>query len=305
MTPIQVQKKHTYTGHNDCLYTLERLDEFCFFSAGGDGMVVRWDLRDPDNGDLMVKVPSSVYALSFYSASGILVVGQNFSGIHLIEVSTKKEIGSLALTSSQIFDIQTSEKGIYVTTGDGELILVNWELQVLNKQKLTDKSGRTITIHPERDELAVGYSDNFIRLFDASTLEFQLGFEAHSISVFTLKYHPGLPVLISGSRDAKLKFWDIDNNYQLLETVAAHMYAINHIEFSPDAQHFVSCSMDKSIKVWDANQFKLLKVIDKARHAGHATSVNKLLWMNHQNQLLSCSDDRTISQWDINFASEL
>jgi WD40 repeat protein len=57
--------------------------------------------------------------------------------------------------------------------------------------------------------------------------------------------------------------------------------------------------MDKSIKVWDLEELKLLKVIDKARHAGHGTSVNKLLW--NTNMLLSASDDRSISAWDMEF----
>jgi len=59
--------------------------------------------------------------------------------------------------------------------------------------------------------------------------------------------------------------------------------------------------MDKSIKVWDAETFQLLKVIDKARHAGHGTSINKVLWTNFNNLLLSASDDRSISTWDIKF----
>ena len=59
--------------------------------------------------------------------------------------------------------------------------------------------------------------------------------------------------------------------------------------------------MDKSIKVWDAETFQLLKVIDKARHAGHGTSVNRLLWTNHNNLLVSASDDRSISIWDLTF----
>ncbi|MFT7151210.1 MAG: WD40 repeat protein, partial [Nonlabens sp.] len=63
----------------------------------------------------------------------------------------------------------------------------------------------------------------------------------------------------------------------------------------------VTCSMDKSIKVWDAETFQLLKVIDKARHAGHGTSINKVLWTNFNNLLLSASDDRSISTWDIKF----
>jgi WD40 repeat protein len=59
--------------------------------------------------------------------------------------------------------------------------------------------------------------------------------------------------------------------------------------------------MDKSIKVWLSDELKLLKVIDKARHAGHGTSVNKLLWTDYRNQLASASDDRTISLWEIIF----
>jgi WD40 repeat protein len=63
--------------------------------------------------------------------------------------------------------------------------------------------------------------------------------------------------------------------------------------------------MDKSIKVWDLREMRLLKVIDKARHAGHGTSVNKLLWSSFGNQLVSGSDDRSISVWDIQFDSNI
>jgi WD40 repeat protein len=55
------------------------------------------------------------------------------------------------------------------------------------------------------------------------------------------------------------------------------------------------------VKIWDAESFKLFKVIDRARHAGHGTSVNKLLWTKYDNQIVSASDDRTISIWKINF----
>jgi WD40 repeat protein len=81
----------------------------------------------------------------------------------------------------------------------------------------------------------------------------------------------------------------------------AHMYAINSISINSSNDLLVTCSMDKSIKVWDLDSFKLLKVIDKSRHAGHATSVNKVLWTDHQDQIVSCSDDRKISVWELKF----
>jgi WD40 repeat protein len=104
--------------------------------------------------------------------------------------------------------------------------------------------------------------------------------------------------LVSGSRDAQLKFWNSDD-YLLSENIVAHLYAINYLYFKDDGKFLVSCSMDKSIKIWDAVGKKLLKVIDKARNAGHGTSINKVIWSTYQGQVISVSDDRTISIWQI------
>jgi len=300
---ISVNKLNTLTGHNDCIYTLERsTSDNLFFSGAGDGMVVQWDLNDSENGQLIAQVPNSIYALKYSPRTGILGVGQNYEGIHLIDVASQKEIGSIKFTEGAIFDIQILDKFLIIGTGNGELIILDpAKFSIVKKLKLSEKSIRSIAVHPLGHQLAAGLSDNSIKIIDLKNLKIEKEINAHQNSVFTLKYFPGTSLLISGSRDAHLKVWDSEKNYESVTSIVAHMYAINHLEFSPDNKHFVTCSMDKSIKVWDANQFKLLKVIDKARHAGHGTSVNKLLWTNFNNQLVSCSDDRSISVWDINF----
>lgn len=299
MGSITVKKQHTLTGHKDCLYTLCKYTDSQFFSAGGDGMVVLWDLEHPETGQMIVKVPTSVYALSYQAERNLLVVGQNFSGIHLVDVEQKKEVGSLALTDKAIFDIQTTEEAIYVSTGGGEVFKINWQLEIESQDQFTQVSARTIALSPERGEMAVGFSDHHIRILSMQDLSLIRAFKAHEISVFSVRYHPQMPLLLSASRDARIKLWDVDHDYQQVEEVVGHMYAINHMDFSASGDLFVTCSMDKSIKVWDASKIKLLKVIDKARHAGHATSVNKLLWMNYRDWLVSCSDDRTISVWEV------
>ena len=77
------------------------------------------------------------------------------------------------------------------------------------------------------------------------------------------------------------------------------MFTINHLAFSPDGRLLATCSMDKSIKLWDADTLALLRVVDRARHAGHGTSVNKLFWPGTQNRLVSCSDDRSLAVWQV------
>jgi WD40 repeat protein len=302
MSTVQVQRLHSLTGHRDCVYTLERSsDNTVFFSGSGDGMVVAWNLQEPENGTLIAKLPNSVYALAYDNKTDLLMAGHNYEGIHFVDWQNKKEVGSLQLTKSFIFDLKMINGRMFVACGDGEVLRVDTgNRNVLQRVRLSEKSARTIACHERSGDVAVGYSDNVIRVFDEN-LKLKKEWLAHTNSVFSLRYFPGSPYLISGSRDARLKVWDVKANYSMAAEVVAHMYAINHIEFSPDGKHFVTCSMDKSIKVWDLEKLQLLKVIDRARHAGHGTSVNKLLWTSFNNQLLSASDDRTISVWHIIF----
>lgn len=301
MTKLQVTRLHSLTGHRDCVYSLQSSGTpSLFFSGAGDGMVVKWDLENPESGELIAKLPNSVYALHVQPASDLLIVGHNYDGIHFLDWKTKTEVGSLQLTKAAIFDIQSYNDFIFVATGDGALMKVTSEARVAVEVRHSEKSARTIAINPKAGELAVGYSDNFIRVFDLDSLALKHEWQAHTNSVFALQYTRDYSFLISGSRDARLKVWDVNTAYVQAAEIVAHLFAINHLEFSPSGKHFVTCSMDKSIKVWDTEHLKLLKVIDKARHAGHGTSVNKLLWTSHHNQLVSASDDRTLSVWDFN-----
>jgi WD repeat-containing protein 61 len=300
MQGIQVQKVGVYTGHKDSIYTLEKgMSDTAFYTSGADGMVVSWDLTIPDDGVLIAKLPNSVYALHVDTANNELFVGQNFEGIHVIDTLTNTEKRSAQITKSAIFDIKKINDWLLVATGDGYLIVLEAsDLSVIAKLKITDSSIRVMALHPDKKQLALGSSDHTIRIVDLPSLRILKTVEGHSNSVFTLAYAPGGAVLLSGSRDAQLKVWDA-HTYAALDSIAAHMYSINHIAYSPSGKYFVTASMDKSIKVWDAVQFKLLKVIDKSRHAGHATSINKLLWTAHANSILSVSDDRTISVWNV------
>ncbi|GAB4471475.1 MAG: hypothetical protein OHK0057_15120 [Thermoflexibacter sp.] len=299
MGKITVQKYHLLTGHRDSIYALVQGNATTeVFSAGSDGFVVKWDLKDTENGFLIARFPNSVYAIYFVKGANRLIVGQNYAGVHLLNLENNKEIASASITQSAIFDILLYEETLFVGCGDGTLSVLNVNNLTTNIHiKFSEKSIRCMAINPILRELAVGYSDCFIRILDLNTLALKHEIHAHQSSVFSLRYSPDYQYLLSGSRDAHLKIWEVNNNYSLRESIVAHLFTINHIAYHPTLPYFATCSKDKSIKLWNAQQFKLLKVIDRARHAGHSTSVNKLLWVD--NLLLACSDDKSISIWDV------
>ncbi len=148
MGTIQVSKRHSFTGHRDCVYALQPGGRpHLFFSGAGDGLVVQWDLQNPGDGEPVAKLPHSVYALLHLADKKLLAAaGQNFSGIHLIDYQNKKEVASLQLTSSYIFDIQSFENDFVIGTGDGTLIVVDVENWAVKKRiVVSEKSARAIS----------------------------------------------------------------------------------------------------------------------------------------------------------------
>src|SRR5688500_12165434 len=100
MTQVQIKRLHSLKGHRDAVYTLHGArDSQYFFSGSGDGMVVRWNLEEPENGDLIARLPNSVYALHYVAIPDVLIAGHNYEGIHLLDWQNKKEVASLKLTT--------------------------------------------------------------------------------------------------------------------------------------------------------------------------------------------------------------
>jgi WD40 repeat protein len=301
MSKILVNKLHTLTGHNDCIYALtEGADPRYFYTGAGDGMVVEWDLDHPKDGVLLARLPHSIYALEVDPKRNFLIVGHNYEGIHVIDLEEKVESWSLKLSSAAIFDLKVFGDELFVATGDGVLIVVDMQLRAVKRQvKLSSKSIRVLAIAPEKKHLALGFSDHSIQVLDLAADGVPIArLEGHSNSVFALEYSPDAKILVSGGRDACLKFWNTDR-YLLEENVVAHLYAINYLSFREDGKYLVTCSMDKSLKIWDSTSRNLLKVIDKARNAGHGTSINKVFWSTYSGVIVSVSDDRSIAIWQI------
>ncbi|WP_341227082.1 WD40 repeat domain-containing protein [uncultured Arcticibacterium sp.] len=296
----EAEKLESYTGHRDCVYNVTgHSDKNKFISASGDGLLVEWDTRNSDLGKPLAQMKNSIYAVHFEKSQNRVWAAQNFEGLHLIDLANKKEIANLALNKAAVFDIKTYKNLVFVAGGDGVITVIDSELMAFKRHiKSSAKSVRSLSINPVERELAAGFSDNTIRIFDLQTLELKKQINAHRNSVFAVKYSADYQRLLSGSRDAHLKIWNINDNYKLEEQMVAHMFTINHIAVNPPGTLIATCSMDKSIKLWDAHTYKLLKVIDQARHAGHGTSVNRLHWLSDE-KFVSASDDRSLSLWKV------
>jgi WD40 repeat protein len=296
---FSIEKIETFTGHKDCVYTLcEGSSDKSFFSAGADGMVVEWSKADL--GRPIAQVTNSVYAMLNLPEENKLWVANNSEGLHLIDTQKKEEVLNVSLGKVSVFDVKKHDRFLVVSDHIGFLHILDTDSNKFTKHfEGAQKSARCIAISNNRNEMAVGFSDWKIRIYDLEGYRLKHVLEGHQNSVFSLQYFGENDYLVSGGRDAHLKVWDSEKGYRNIENIPAHNFAINHIIYIEKQQLLASCSMDKSIKIWDAKCLELKKVIDKSRNASHGTSVNKLLWREKEQFLLSASDDRSISMWNL------
>jgi WD40 repeat protein len=302
MVKLNVSKIAHFSGHKDAVFALGKSTQAnSFYSGGADGYIVEWDIESKQNGKLLIKVPRPVYCLHTMQKEQLLLCGTAEGNMHIADLTARKEIRNIEAHVSGIYDIKETANHLITAGGDGKILIWGKEnFDLIKELHYASKSARVIAIHPNENRIAVGYSDCFIRFFDAKYFELLNEIKAHDNSVFGLAYSGNGQELLSGGRDAILKLWHQELNLSSKQSIPAHLLHINAIQFNPESKFFATVSMDKTIKIWDALNLSLLKVLDKARNDGHLSSVNKILWHNSQ-QFITCSDDKTIMMWELDF----
>ncbi len=304
VSPFTITRRATLQGHRDCVYALTLGAADQVFTSGADGLVVGWNLADPDpdtTGALLAQIPGSVYALRYRPAAGHLLVGHNRAGVQVLDLASQQVVRAPALGAAPIFEIALSEvhNRAWVALGDGRLGELELSTYAVRRVvHLSPASLRTLAVAPTRGELVVAGSDHRIRVLDIDSLQIKREWAAHTNSVFSASFSPDENQLVTAGRDAHLRFWAPADAYAPGPAVVAHLFAINNAAFSPDGALVATASLDKSIKLWSARTGRLLQVLARGRGAGgHGTSVNRLVWPPGRRELVSCSDDRTAAVW--------
>src|SRR5262249_42872370 len=82
--------------------------------------------------------------------------------------------------------------------------------------------------------------------------------EGHRSSVMAVAFSPDGKVLVSGSRDRSIKFWDVRTG-RLERTLTEHAADVYSVVFSPKGDLLATGSGDKTVKLWDSRTGKVLR----------------------------------------------
>lgn len=298
---MKLHLRHRYTGHIGSVYALCDDLHGGFISGAGDRIVARWDIRNPSDGDLIVRAGDAVYSLHLNPHKNTLLVGTGNGGIHVIDLNARKEQHLLQLHEGSVFSINASpdNKFICTTGGDGLLnILQADDLNIVQRLRLTESKLRTLIFHPTQPLALAGCGDGTIVQIDTHTWRPLQRIAAHEpgFSVNCLCFSPDGKFLLSGSRDAHLQLYETESMKSVMR-IPAHNYAIYAISFDPSGKYFATASRDKTVKLWNYASMEVIARLEGNDGKGHINSVNTLLWLK-SGHLLSAGDDRAIQMWE-------
>ncbi len=138
--------------------------------------------------------------------------------------------------------------------------------------------------------LSVGGID--ARLWDLKTGKQQMSFGPHG-AVAATAMHPHDQIVVTGSWDHSLKFWDARSGKSIGKISEAHQGYINSVSYSHDGRWLVSAGDEGIAIVWD-----VMKNSKQTELVGHTGSVQSAVFSPDDQVILTASRDRTVRLWN-------
>ncbi len=298
---IRVSHQKTLHGHTQAIYALCRYSDHQFFSAGGDGKIVIWDIARNADGKLLADTPEIIFCMAFQSFSNRLMCGTMSGGVYLLDTKSRQVLINTIHHRGGTYAVLAVGNTMISAGADG--IVTVWdpaEGKVIQSIKCSDYGIRSLVSGSGGYFFTGDQGGNIHVISSEHGMLPQRVIPAHQQTVFSMAYDKPAGKLYTGSRDAKLKKWAVEKEQltQQIE-VPAHWFTINSVANLEGMGAMATASRDKSIRIWDKRNLTLMQSLYLKNRKGHSHSVNHLLWYPNSGHLISCSDDRSINIWRI------
>lgn len=163
------------------------------------------------------KLPERIYALAWPAKSQTLVVAGGTPGrggeVWLVDAAQRKPVRRLLTTPDTVLSLAVSQDG---------------------------------------KALAVGGTDNHVRVYDLPEGKLRWDVEGHADWVMALAFSPDQKLLASASRDRTARLFETAKG-EIVTTHTGHETAVLSVAFTEDGKQILTGSADGQLRVWNHN----------------------------------------------------
>lgn len=295
---LEILKRRMLSGHSGAIYDIVLGDDHLCFTTSADKYTVRWNYLTGEQDSLAIQLNNSGFRVAFNSTYNLLAIGTAKGGIHVIDLSSRKEVRFLTQHQTSIFSLTYNPSTNEFYSGDAEGYFCVWSGATFDLElTLPFVCGkiRQLRLNEEGTHVALCGQDGIVRVLETTFFNVVSEFKVHSSGVNCAVFKD--EKLYVGGKNAYLSLWNWKDGKRLQE-IPAHNYAIYDMILLHNQQIIVTASFDKTIKVWNSKDLSIIKRIE-AKNGGHTHTVNRLAKVS-ENSFLSVGDDRKIIVWEVN-----
>ena len=291
-----LQCKSILSGHSGAIYSAIS-NGTNIISASQDGSIRLWDLASSTQQIVLQGQGGFSKCLALINEN--LLVSSSQNSIKLWDLRSSKVIRQFSNQAEEIQCLHYSADRLYSGAADNVSV---WDMRGKNELlqgTLSGHRGAVFSIATNESMIFTGSRDHLVKIWNQKTLECSATLKPPHYDVVTsllLMDENGL--LFSGSRDASIKKWQLnnENSCELLNTIPnAHKDWIKCFERLGEGL-LCSASKDGNLRVWHMSEETHKMVFEKSIHD---SSVNSLHYDERNGILLSAGHDRLIKVWKV------
>jgi len=290
------------SGHNGPIYCIDA-DEKFIYSASSDTYVTRWLKSTGEQDRFAIKCNAVPYVLCLFAQHTKLAIGLSTGQIHIVDVMEKREIHHIVQHQSGIFALKELSSRNLLFVGDADGYLSVWDKNSMKLQLILPLNcGKIRCIESFNDQaIFVAGGNGEIVVIEVEFMNEIGRFYAHEGGTSSLYFDKQHQQLISGGKDAYLRWWEMPD-FQLVKALPAHKANIYGIRKWKEDE-FITVSRDKSMKRWNLTSKSVLEKWESSK-IKHRQSINSL-WSNENGQFAFAGDDKIIHFYSSNAEDSL
>jgi predicted NACHT family NTPase len=282
--------------HSDLVWSIAfSKDNKLLASASNDKKLVIWNVETGQCLTINIEQSGGCYSVKFHPLNSSVISSCIDGTIRIWDSNSGVHIATLEGHTAVVRSICLDQSGSILVSGGSDGTVRVWSLesgQCIRIHTSDSRIIRQVIISPDGQTIAFDdYKSIFLQSINGNSLGI---LEGHDDWVYSMAFSQDGNFLASGSRDTKVKIWDVASR-TCVATLEGHTNTVHAAAFSPTQLIVATGGFDSSLRLWDITSATPLKIFQ-----GDMTWIRAVRFQVEASTIVSGDDNGDIKIWDMN-----